>query len=191
MPTDFNTLLDQIMAEGQRLSGVENSRQQGANLFRRREWERSNVPTIGDDDISRMFSGQAGDAAKQANEGFRQARAALGEAGIYGGGVARSTGSEIALRRMGQLDGSRSSLRLFKAQSDAADRRNRLQGAFSLADAEGAPPSILGLDTMSDVAGAKVGWEGVQAEREAARRADRTNRRNGVLGLFGSVLGAL
>ena len=190
MPIDFNTMLDQILAEGQRLSGIENQNRERGLAFQQREFERSNAPTITDDDISRMFSAKAGDAAKDANEGFRQARSALGEAGIYGGGLARSTGSEIALRRMGQLSGSRASLRLFKAQSDAADRQSRLRNAFALGESMSAPPSILGLDSMSDVAGARVGWEGVQAEREAARAANKTNRKNGVLGLFGSVLAA-
>lgn len=188
MPGSFNDLLDGILTEGTNLATQENANRATGLARRRRALFENSGPTVGEDELSTMFSQQAGKAAQDSNEAFSQARAGLGEAGIMGGGYARAVGSDIVLRRMGQLTGARSNLRLYKAQADAQDRINKIRNEFAIADAEAEGPSMIRQDSLEDVAGGVLGMEGVQAGERASERADRTSRRNGILGLIGSVL---
>lgn len=192
MPSlQYADLLRDYLDEGRRVSGVEDRNIQRQQDFTLDEFNRSNVPTFTEGDIDTMFSGKASDAAEEGNALFKQARAGLGEAGISGGGHALSTGSEIALRRMGQLTGARRDLRLFKAQADAQDRINRIRNAFQTGEVLGKAPSILYQDTLGEGVGAALGMEGVKAGAAAARDNARAQRRSGTLGLIGSIIGAI
>lgn len=191
MPLQYADLLRDYMAEGRRVSGVEDRNIQSQQKFALDEFERSNVPTFTEGDIDTMFSGKSADAAQESNALFRQARAGLGEAGITGGGHALSTGSEIALRRMGQLTGARRDLRMFKAQADAQDRINRIRNAFQTGEVLGKAPSVLFHDTLGEGVGAALGMEGIQAGERAAKAQAKAQKKSATLGLIGEIIGRI
>lgn len=185
-------LAAEYMREANRISGLEEGDRSAANNFVRAEFERGyGGPGITDRDVNRMFAGSAATAGRQSLMAQREARQAFGDQGITGGGVQQQAGTDIALRRYGQLTDSKAGWKQFQMQENAAQKYRRQQASLGIGQAMMAPHAAAGLDAIGDLLGVSVEMGGVRAAREQAAQTSRDTRFGAMLGLGGQVAGGL
>ena len=191
--------IDKYGRKGSNLEAEENARGAQAERLTREAVERFKRPTITNEEIRRRFS----TASDQSGQTFLDQAAGLrdymGASGITGGGLIAGTLQNIEGQRIAANIGARSDLAGFAATSAALDRQRALDADLKVADVVSRPVSMIGMDTLGETIGARLGqlgeqssYEGAMAQASAAKKAGKDSMKGdlikGGLGLIGSLI---
>jgi len=191
----INQILGAGGAEAEKLYNLEESRGQKMEDIVRGAAADANVPTMSEQDIRRQFGRSADDSTKSMLGQMDSLRSYLGGAGITGGGLAAGMAAQFQLARAGQMTDARRALFLEKSKADALDRARNFQNQLTLASAVNRPVSMLKSDWLGQMAGIRLGQEGILEQRSAAKDAAEASKQAGIMsgigGLAGGIIGAI
>jgi len=148
-------------------------------------------PTMTDQDIRRSFGRDADTSASEMIGKMSGLRSYLGGAGITGGGLAAGMAAQYQLARAGQMTDARRALFLEKSKTDALDRARNFQNQLTYASAVNRPVSMIRSDWLNNMAGIRLGQQGVEAQRSAAKDAANASKQAGMMSGIGSIAGGL
>ena len=193
-----NRSVTAMLAEAFRLQRVEDDRFGAASERLTRSVDQ--LPeTFSDKDFEAFFRDEftlGSDQATQAMFGdMGNVRAALGHAGITGGGVAAGLAQAADLRRLRDTKQraltARLDLRQAKMNADAQDALRNLQAEFNLATFNNQSPSMLGLDALTNASELALTELGLWLGDDAARRKAKADKDAGLAAGIGGAIGAI
>lgn len=183
-------------SEAFRLRDLEEARGAAAERTMTSAFQQASRPTLTDKDIRTYYSRDADKSGQAMLDNMSGLRSYLGQSGVGAdSGLAAGMASQYQLARVGQNVKSRSDWTIQKIVSDAADRQRNFQNAGVLADVQNRPVSMLGSDFLNDLAGIRLGQQGLATDLEVARQqakaAKSAGKQAGVGSLIGAGLGAV
>ncbi len=179
-----------VLAEGFRVGDENDARRQEAKKFLLGNFAENTGPSITAEDIDRMFAADADRATEFAEGDLDFLRGHLGAAGITGGGLAAGLGTNIELKRLGQVTNARRDLRIFKAQQDAQDALRNLQFGQNVAGFLAQEADETRLAVMSEVLGVDLTVLGRELSHKEARDLANAQERSAAIGVGGQLIGA-
>lgn len=199
LPVNLDSAISAQYDKGLELEGEENRRYKDAMAQLTGNFDRLHQPTLTDTDIQNLYSKETDKALQGELADMGQLRSALGSAGITGGGTAAAMAARINTDRFKAIKGAKRDMRITRALSATEDRAREMQDRMSLAQFQMASPSMIGLDTLTNISDLRFGEKGLEAGKEiaqinadATRAASRDSKNasiaGGVLGLVGSLL---
>ena len=191
--TAMNASLQAALTKAFQLEGVENQRFQDALGFLKTEFQRSNEGFAADNArLDRLlFAGAADQFGREASQGLSSLRTQLGATGVNpNSGAAAAMAGGIGLRQQGQLMGARRDITMDSLRRRDAQRVQRFQQAFGMADFMNQGDSELGLSALSGLVGLRERQMDKQDSLSEARKARKAQTQAAVVGGLGSLAGA-
>lgn len=185
--------LEAALVKAFQLEGVENQRFQDSLGFLKGEFQRSNEGFAADNArLDRLlFSGAADRFGREASEGLSALRTSIGARGINpNSGAAAALAGNIGLRQQGQLMGARRDITMDSLRRRDAQRVQRFQQAFGLADFMNQGDSEIGLSALSGLVGLRERQLDKEDSLKEARKARKDAMIGSAIGLGGNLLGA-
>lgn len=189
----LNRTLEAALTKAFQLEGVENDRFQDALGFLKSEFQTSNEGFSADNArLDRLlFSGAADQFGRQASEGLSSLRTAIGARGINpNSGAAAALAGNIGLQQQGQLMGARRDITMDSLRRRDAQRVQRFQQAFGMADFMNQGDSEIGLSALSGLVGLRERQLDKEDALTEARKARKDAKQGAALGSIGSIAGA-
>jgi hypothetical protein len=187
----FQDQVDAFRTRADSLDQEENRRyREGLDLLKS-ESEIANRPSFTKEDEDVMGGQAAERASADANVLMENVRAAMGNAGIAGGGVAGGLAAGVEMERAGQITGAFRDARMFRAQQDAQDARERFQRSMGVAGFTAQDPAMVGIDSMQDALSVGVEREGNQLASQAARDQAKASKKAAKSSSAGGVIGSV
>lgn len=138
-----------------------------------------------------QFSFAADQAGGKARSGLRDLRGMLGARGLgSSSGAASGLASRIALQQQGSLIGAKRDIALAAAQRSALHSAQRQQLIGGIAGLTNQGPSMIGLDTITNLHDSFSAQFANEAERKEASKTRKEMRRGAALGALGGIAGA-
>ena len=185
--------LEAALTKAFQLEGIENQRFADAMGFLQSEFRRSNEGFAADNArMDRlMFAGAADRFGREASEGMSALRTSLGARGINpASGAAAAMAGNIGLRQQGQLMGARRDITMDSLRRRDAQRVQRFQQAFGMADFMNQGDSEIGLSALSGLTGLRERQLDKEDSLKEARKARKAQTQAAAIGGIGSLAGA-
>ena len=190
---DFRNVMNLLGQHGFELAGEENKRRDQALGILNKELARgdkefaSENGFIRDTDFSRLADG----AGAKAKAGISNLRSLLGARGLGGGsGAAAGLASRIAFQQQSEVIGAKRDTALEAAQRSAIHRARRQQFVGGIANLTNQSPSMIGLDTLTNIFDVRAAGVSRQEEIGAANKAGKRAQTGAILGGVGNIFGA-
>jgi hypothetical protein len=138
-----------------------------------------------------QFGFAADQAGGQARQGISNLRGMLGSRGLgAGSGAAAGLASGVALRQQGSMIGAKRDIALGAAQRSAVHSAQRQQLIGGIGNLTNQGPSMLGLDTITNLLDQFSADRGMGAEEHAQRKANKAALQGAAIGGAFSIAGA-
>lgn len=190
---DLQNALASLTGEGLRLRDTEDQRREDTLGLLNKEMDRGNREFSAEQDMlnRNLFSAYADQAGTQAREGIGNLRSLLGARGLgAGSGAAAGLGSRIALQQQSEVMRGRRDVALESAKRAALNRAQRRQFLGGIANVTNQSPSLLGLDTLTNIFDVRAAQASNEENIYAADKASRRAQTGAILGGVGNILGA-
>lgn len=187
---EVNRLMGAGGQEAHRLNTEEEARGQRMEDTVKKALPDANAPTMTDESIRTALTDKSDEAARRTNQSMAMLRSQLGSAGVIGGGRAAGMAGGIELQRQGQIIDATRALYLEKTKQDALDRARNFQNQLIYANAQNRPVSMIDMDWLQNILELRLGQQGTEAQRSAAKDAAKASENAGKWSLAGNVAGA-
>lgn len=149
-------------------------------------------PTLTDKDIRALYSREADKSGQAMLDNMSNLRDYLGSSGIDpNSGIGQGLASQYELARVGQNVKSRSDLTIQKITTDALDRARNVENAKALSAMQMRPVSMLGSDFLNDLAGIRLGQQGLATDMDMARNQAKAAKQAGKMAGIGGIAGGV
>lgn len=177
-------------SEAFRLRDLEEARGRAGEATMTSAFEKASKPTLTDKDIRQYYSRAADESGQAYLDNMAGLRGFLGQGGISpDSGLGQGLASDYNLARSLANVKSRSDLTIQKIVSDAADRQRNFQNAGALAQVQMRPVAMQGSDFLNDLAGIRLGQQGLATEMDVARNQAKAAKQAGKQAGVGSLIG--
>lgn len=190
--------LHALYQRGMALEGVEDQRHQAAQGFLTGQMQRNQAGyEASEKGLAGLFQSRAGDQLNASlTDTLRGLGQSLGGRGIDpNSGAAQGSLERIAGNYQNALTGARRDIALGAYDRAAAQRSAQAAYAQTLTSLMNESPSMIGVDTLSNLAELDLTRYGIdrsaEAAHESARAQERAGRMQGIGSIIGSVLGAI